>query len=136
MRADPVSSMDSLDGVLHHYADAWQRRRDTNVVLVHFNDLLADLGGEVARLAAATHMEVGRDRVDEVATVSTFGAMRQRAEQLAPDPSDVLLDRAAFFRRGAPGAGRELLDDDELAAYHARVRDQVPTDLADWLLRT
>ncbi len=134
-QADPVTNMDSLDGVLHHYTDAWRRREDPAVVLVHFNDLLADLAGQVARLAAATQMDVTRDRIHDVAAASTFAAMRPRAELLAPDPAQVMFDRSAFFRRGAPGAGSELLTDRELAAYRDRVRAQVPSDLAAWLLR-
>jgi hypothetical protein len=42
-------------------------------------------------------------------------------------------DNAAFFRRGTSGAGREILDTRELAAYHARVAQLAPPDLLAWL---
>ncbi len=59
--------------------------------------------------------------------------MRANAESLAPDPADILIDRAAFFRGGRSGAGRSLLTPDELDGYHARIARLVPKDLAAWL---
>jgi hypothetical protein len=35
-RATPVENLDSPAGVLHHVRDAWRRRGEPNVVLVHF----------------------------------------------------------------------------------------------------
>jgi aryl sulfotransferase len=36
----------------HHISSWWELRRRPNVLLVHFNDLLADLSGEMGRVAA------------------------------------------------------------------------------------
>lgn len=133
--ADPVESLDSLDGVLHHCADAWRRRDDPGVVLVHFSDLQADLPGQVRRLARAIDVDPDDSLVDDVVAATTFEAMRERAEELAPDSTGTLVDRAAFFRRGTSGTGREVLTEAESAAFERRVRDRLPPDLADWLLR-
>ena len=64
-----------------------------------------------------------------------FEEMRARADQLAPDPVGILKDRAAFFRRGSSGAGRELLSSDELARYRDRTEPMGPRDLLAWLHR-
>lgn len=61
--------------------------------------------------------------------------MRARADRLVPDPSGVMKDSAAFFRRGSSGAGRELLSDGELARYRARTAEMAPPDLLAWLHR-
>ena len=61
--------------------------------------------------------------------------MRARADTVIPDPSGVLKDGQAFFRRGTSGAGRELLTDDELAHYEARTAHLAPLDLLAWLHR-
>ena len=51
---------DSPAGVVHHVADAWQRAADgTDVVLVHYADLLADLPGQMSLLASRLGIEVG-----------------------------------------------------------------------------
>jgi hypothetical protein len=40
---------------------------------------------------------------------------------------------AAFFRRGTSGAGREILTDRELTAYHDRAARLAPADMLTWL---
>lgn len=107
--------LDSLPGVMWHLSDAWARRGEPNVVLVHYDDMSADLEGEMRRLAASLEITVPDQLWLGLVRAATFEHMRARADRLAPDPSGVLNDRAAFFRRGISGSGRELLTDDELA---------------------
>jgi aryl sulfotransferase len=52
--------------------------------------------------------------------------------QLVPT-AGIFKDNAAFFRRGTSGAGREILSEEELAGYHARVARLAPPDLVAWL---
>jgi hypothetical protein len=66
---------------------------------------------------------------------ATFEQMRDRANQVAPDRGGVLKDKAAFFRRGRSGSGRELLTDRELARYRERSARLAPPDLLAWLHR-
>jgi hypothetical protein len=40
---------------------------------------------------------------------------------------------AAFFRRGTSGAGREILGDAEIGAYHAHAARLAPPDMLAWL---
>jgi hypothetical protein len=61
--------------------------------------------------------------------------MRSHADRLAPDPSGVLRNKSAFFRRGSSGAGREALSPAELAHYHARAADLATPALLNWLHR-
>ena len=118
--ADPRERMDSLPGVLWHLSDAWARRDEPHVVLVHYDDLLADLEGQMRRLADRLGIEVPEERWPELVGAATFRQMQTHADRLVPDPSGVLKDSAAFFRRGGSGAGRELLTDAELAHYRER----------------
>jgi aryl sulfotransferase len=71
----------------------------------------------------------------ELVQAATFTHMRARAATLVPDPAGIFKDRAAFFRRGSSGSGRELLDDAELAHYRARTAQLAPPDLLAWLHR-
>jgi hypothetical protein len=71
----------------------------------------------------------------QLVEAATFRRMRERAGQLAPDPAGVMKDRDRFFREERPGAGRELLDDRELARYHTRTAALAPPDLLAWLHR-
>src|SRR5205085_8212585 len=56
--ADPREELDSLPGVLWHLEDAWRRRHSANIVLLHYDELLRDLSGQMRRLAARLQLEV------------------------------------------------------------------------------
>ncbi|MGW3616693.1 sulfotransferase domain-containing protein [Micromonospora arida] len=129
---DPRAELDSLPGVLMHLSDAWARRHEPNVALVHYDDLLADLGGEMRRLADRWQLPSPGPELVEAAT---FGRMREHADRLAPDTLGVLRDRQAFFRRGGSGQGRDLLDEAGFARYQQRVAALAPPDLLGWLHR-
>ncbi|MGC4780250.1 sulfotransferase domain-containing protein [Micromonospora zamorensis] len=132
---DPRTDLDSLPGVMLHLRDAWARRHEPNVELVHYDDLLADLGGEMRRLADRWGIPVAADRWPELVEAATFGRMRERADRLAPDTLGVLRDRRAFFRQGGSGQGRDLLDAAARARYQERVSALAPPDLLTWLHR-
>ncbi|MGC4867409.1 sulfotransferase domain-containing protein [Micromonospora sp. DT53] len=132
---DPRAELDSLPGVLMHLSDAWARRHEPNVELVHYDDLLADLGGEMRRLADRWGIAVPAARWPELVEAATFAQMRERADRLAPDMLGVLRDRQAFFRRGGSGQGRDLLDEATRARYEARAATLAPPDLLTWLHR-
>ena len=131
----PAEAMDSLVGVLHHVTDAWSRRDAGNVVLVHYADLLADLPGEMLRLADLLGITVPEDRWDDLVEAATFASMRGRSDEITPNTLGVLEDNAAFFREGRSGAGREVLTAEEMARYEARVAALAPRDVVAWLHR-
>jgi aryl sulfotransferase len=131
--ADPRQEMDSLAGVLWHLSDAWRRRDESNVTLVHYDDLSADLGGQMRRLADRLGIVVEQSTWPGLVRAATFEQMRANASSLIPDSSGILKDEKAFFRRGHSGAGRELLSEDELRAYQQRVSTLAAPDLLSWL---
>lgn len=131
----PADALDSLPGVLWHLRDAWERRDAGNVVLVHYADLCTDRAGSMRSIAARLGITVPEQRWPELVAAAGFDQMRARAGLLAPDPGGILKDRNAFFRRGGSGSGRELLTDEEFAAYLARAAELAPADLLEWLHR-
>lgn len=58
---DPREQMDSLPGVMWHLSDAWARRSQPNIVLVHYDDLANDLAGEIRRIASLLGIEIADD---------------------------------------------------------------------------
>jgi aryl sulfotransferase len=131
---DARAWLDTLPGTMLHLSDAWARRHDANVVLVHYDDLLADLDGSMRRLAGLLGIPVDEARWPAMVRAATFESMR--ADAPAPDADlGVLKDPAAFFRRGKSGEGRALLQPGELAYYRERVAAMAPDDLLAWLER-
>ncbi|MEU4238196.1 sulfotransferase domain-containing protein [Actinoplanes sp. NPDC026619] len=133
--SDPRQEMDSLPGVLSHLDDAWSRREQPNVMLVHYDDLLADLAGQMQRIAAWLGIAVPPERWPGLVEAAGFAAMRRQARALVPDAGGVLKDEQAFFRRGRSGSGRDLLGAGELARYHERTAELAAPPLLDWLHR-
>jgi len=132
---DPQEQLDSLPGVMWHFSDAWRRRAEPNVVLVHYDDLSEDLEGEMRRLAGLLGIEVPDATWPELVEAARFETMKVSADQLAPDPSGILKSREAFFRSGGRGAGRALLSDTELDRYRERTARMASSDLLTWLHR-
>ena len=130
--ADPRAAMDSLPGVMWHLSDAWARRSAPNVLLVHYDSLIADLDGEMRRLAARLGITVPAQSWPGLVRAATFDAMSAGADRFIP-AGGILKSSAAFFRRGTSGAGREILTSGELAHYHARTAQLGPADLLAWL---
>ncbi|MGB6582293.1 MAG: sulfotransferase domain-containing protein [Streptosporangiaceae bacterium] len=129
---DPREHPDSLPGLMWHLSDAWVRRHEPNVLLVHYNDLLADLDGQMRRFAGQLGIAVPEQAWPTLVQAAMFERMRDSADTLVPT-AGIFKSNAAFFRRGTSGAGREILSDEELAAYHARVTQLAPSDMLTWL---
>jgi hypothetical protein len=132
---NPKDSLDSLPGVLWHLTDAWDRRTTQNVVLVHYDDLVNDLDAEMRRLANRLGISVSEETWSALVEAATFAHMRARADSIAPDPSGILKDQAAFFRRGSSAAGSETLTRGELDRYYRRASSLAERDLLEWLHR-
>lgn len=130
---DRTEHMDSLPGVMWHLSDAWARRHQSNILIVHYDDLLADLEGEMRNLADRLGILVAAEKWDELVHAARFEQMRAGAARVVPAPGGVLSDEPRFFRRGSSGEGREVLSHDEAAHYRDRVEGMAPPGLLDWL---
>lgn len=132
---NPREQMDSLPGVMSHLSDAWARRREPTVALVHYDDLCANLEAEMRHLATRLAITVAEKTWPALVEAATFEHMRAHADEVAPNPEGILKTPAGFFRRGMSGAGREILTDDEYRWYRARTESMAPADLQAWLHR-
>jgi aryl sulfotransferase len=130
--ADPREQMDSLPGVMWHLSDAWARRGEPNIVLIHYDDLSVDLNGQMRRIAGRLGITVPEPTWPILVEAATFQSMKASAVQLL-GTGGILKSTAAFFPRGKSGAGREILTEQEIAHYHNRVAQMAPGDMLTWL---
>ncbi|GAA4634386.1 glycolipid sulfotransferase [Actinoallomurus vinaceus] len=129
---DPRKNLDSLPGVMWHLGDAWARRDQPNVLLVHYDDLSRDLEGQMRRLAGLLEIAVPEPAWPGLVRAATFERMRAGADRFVPGDG-IIKNSTSFFRRGRPGAADEILTDEEMAGYRARVTSLAPPDLLAWL---
>jgi aryl sulfotransferase len=131
----PEGDLDSLPGVMHHLSDAWVRRDEPNVLLVHYDDLQADLDRQMRAIATSLDIAIDEPTWPALVEAATFDHMQSHADDLVPDVGNIFKDRSRFFRQGTSGAGLEVLSDEELARYHQRAADLAPPELRSWLHR-
>jgi len=131
---NPIASEFSLASMLHHVGTLWEVRERPNVVLVRYEDLKADLGGQMRRIADRLDIVVRDDLWPALVDAATFDRMRRRAAEVTPEITKSLwLDSDRFFHRGTSGQWRDLLDDEDLRRYAAAVAALAPPDLAAWI---
>jgi aryl sulfotransferase len=116
-----------------HLSDAWARRGEPNVLLVHYDDLLADLEGQMRWLAGRLGIAVPEQAWPALTQAATFERMRDHADTLIQIPPGISIDTASLFPRGTSGAGREILSAEKMAGYYARAAQLAPPDMLEWL---
>ena len=124
-----------LRGLLHHLRTFWDRRDEPNVLLFHYDDLRADLDGEMRRLSAALGVPVDEAMWPALVQAATFDEMRTRADDLAPQVSidNFWKDTTRFFESARKDGWRSFVDDAGLARYEARVADLADPEFAAWV---
>jgi aryl sulfotransferase len=145
--ADGVTVLPEYDGDVHqlfeffliepmpvaYLAHWWPHRLEPNVLLVHYNDLKADLEGEMRRVARFLELEVPEDAWPAVVERCTFESMKARADEIAPFERIFEGGAQTFLYKATNGRWRDVLTADELDRYAARVAELLPPDAAGWL---
>ena len=126
----------SLRRTLEHLQTFREAADELDVIHLHYDDLKADLAGQMRQLATRLGIEVDEHRWPGLVHAATFESMRSTADTLVPGHSaEHWVDPAEFFSRGTSGQWRDLLDDAALARYAARVRSLASDDLIAWVHR-
>jgi aryl sulfotransferase len=112
----------------------WAARRDANVLLVHYNDLKADLAGEIARIAGFLEIVLPAPVMAEIVSAADFEAMREQGEALMPGAGTTWQDGAkTFLNKGVNGRWQGACTSEDLGAYRAKVAAEFTPGLAAWL---
>jgi hypothetical protein len=127
-------AMAGLAGTMHHLSTFWRERNRPNVVLLHYGDLKADLEGQMRSLADRLGIDVPEDRWPDLVRAATFEEMRRHAKDVAPNSTEpIWVDADRFFNKGTNGQWRDLLDDEGVQRYEAKVRAVADADLIAWV---
>ncbi len=118
---------------IRHLSSWWPLRHEPFVTFVHYNDLTADLNGEMDRLAAALDLHiddalwpgvVARCRLDEIRETARAEGHYEIGFEGGAD---------AFFNTGTNERWRGVLTDEQLDRYDRHVADGLTADAAEWL---
>jgi aryl sulfotransferase len=132
---DPTPATDamSLLSTMHHLQTFMDARTEANVVMLHYDDLMRDLEGEMRRLATRLDIDVPEALWPAFVEAATFENMRDRADVIAPDTTHAIWSsNRRFFNRGRTGQWRDILDAADVERYERRVAELAPPALVEW----
>ncbi len=121
---------------LHHTQSYWDFRHLPNICFIHYNDMLADLGASVRKLAEFAGIDVDDDKVARVVEATTFANVKKAiAEDDAEDPMAATFKggRDGFYFSGTNGRWREVLGEADLSLYEEAKRRVLTPDCAQYL---
>ena len=117
-----------------HVQSWWDLRLHSNVLLVHFNALKADMEGEIRRIARFLGLEPDPGVWPRILEHCTFEYMKRNARTLSPRLSIIFSGGAAtFLNRGTIGRWRDVLRADDVRQYEEAARRNLTPDCARWL---
>lgn len=121
--------------LLHHVKTWWEFRHLPNIRLWHYNDLRADLDGEMRKIADYLEIDVPEDKWDAVVHACQFETVKANPEKIIFDlHKEVFADGGtAFINKGTNGRWKGVLTDEELELYEQVMEKTLPPDCARWL---
>jgi aryl sulfotransferase len=118
---------------LRYLASWWDLRDEPNVLLVHYNDLQADLEREMRRVAGFLDIDIPEALWAGVVERCTFERMREEAEKIGDFQRLFEGGAESFLFKGANGRWRGVLTEGELQRYQDRVQELLAPEAANWL---
>lgn len=119
---------------LHHCKTWWEFRHLPNVRLVHYNDLLANLEGEMRSIAAWLGIEVPEMRWPHVVDACRFETVKRDPEKVVGDMSFGFQGGAqTFVHKGTNGRWRGVLGEEDLELYAKAMERTLTPECARWL---
>jgi len=104
------------------------------MLLVHYNDLKNDLGGEMRRIAAYLGIEISEALWPALIDAAGFQAMKAQGDLLLPIAQRILDQGSSrFFNSGTNGRWRDVFSPDDLAGYDHLVSTRFTPDVARWV---
>lgn len=130
----PVTGGSGVSFFFHHYATFKAFEHLDNIHLFHYYELSRDLEHNVKRMAEALGIEPGTPLLRQIADAASFSKMQENFERYIPGAgSGDWADETRFLNKGTHGQWRGVLSGDNLAAYDAMMREQLPPEDIAWL---
>lgn len=130
-----------LDGKIYadrpffaHLQGWWDIRHLSNVLLMHYNNLKADLEGQIRRIAGFLDLRPSASAWPYIIEHCTFDYMKQHADQVAPLGARRMTGGSSeFFHKGTNGRWRDVLTAEDIRDYEESVAENLTPECARWL---
>jgi aryl sulfotransferase len=116
-----------------HIQSWWDIRHAPNIMLVHFNDLKADMEGTIRKMASFVDIEIDEEKWPDIVEHCTFDYMKANADSLSPGFRDFLEGgMKSFIHKGTNGRWRDMLSDEEIEKYQQAAQASLSPECARW----
>ena len=113
----------------------WHARKHGNLLFVHYDDLQADLIGEMRRIADFLDIDASAAELSRMAGSASFDSMRKDAAVLIPEMAKNFEGGALrLLNKGQSGRWRGLYDEADVELFDHKLRRAVPDAYSDWLI--
>jgi aryl sulfotransferase len=116
-----------------HVASFWAHRDEDNVLFAHYDDMQADLAGQMRRVARFLGIQVDEARFPALVEQCTFAAMKARPDEISDFDRVFVGGGDAFLYKGTNGRWRDVLTPDELARFERIQAERLPPEAIAWL---
>ncbi|KAJ4246342.1 hypothetical protein NW762_013693 [Fusarium torreyae] len=120
-----------------HIRSWWEARDQPNMLLLHFNDLKADLEGEMRRIAKFLEIpDMPEENFKAAVEHSTFDWMKEYAELVSPPQADLAWENGAkdFINKGTNTRWKDVLSEEDNKRYLDKAREELGEECSNWLL--
>jgi len=119
---------------LHHAKTWWDYRHLPNILLFHFDDLLADTHGQMRRISQYLDIPVNEEIWPTLVDGVSFKSMKSNAEKMAPGGSQgIWKDTSNFFHKGTNKRWQGAITEAQSDAYDELALKVCGPELAKWL---
>lgn len=112
----------------------WRIRELPNLLLLHYNDLKADMPGQIRRIAAFLEIPIDESQWNAIVMHCSFDYMKANAAKSVP-LGGIFWDGGAqtFIHKGSNGRWRDLLTAEQCAEYEQRAIEELGSECSRWL---
>ena len=112
----------------------WSERKRPNLLMVHYNDLKADLSGEMKRIADFIGIETPDALWPQLVEAATFDAMKRNGGAIMAGIERLMKNgHEDFLHRGTNNRWDGVLTERDLADYEHRMNAELSPALNRWL---
>lgn len=112
----------------------WRGRAHSNLLLVHYNDLKADLPGEMERIADFLSIEIPKGDWPRLVAAAGFATMKRQGRELLPKMDLVFQGGSQrFLYKGTNRRWQGVIPDELLERYEAMVTERFSPALKSWI---
>lgn len=116
-----------------HIRSWWELRERSNVLVLHYEDILAEPRKRIVEIAGFLGLTFGAEDVDKLVAMSSKDYMARNINWISPDISLALNGGGGVFFSGKRRGWREMLSDSEMERYQRTAVRELDTELAEWL---